>query len=151
MLEFWSFCNRERAFKPPSIKITALTFLAKKLSFPECLFWEKFTFKSNLKVFTTTVTQMQWWKQKLLNCWSSLFMSCLSCERYWPGLGSVSFPVTQSSYRSWKTWKSLNLRISFSRHGKLWNLIVSPGKSWKILNYISHRLVTADVKARTTM
>ena len=31
-----------------------------------------------------------------------------------------------------KPGKSLNLRFSFSRPGKSWNLIVSPRKSWKI-------------------
>ena len=30
-----------------------------------------------------------------------------------------------------KPGKSLNLRISFSRPGKSWNLIVRPRKSWK--------------------
>ena len=33
---------------------------------------------------------------------------------------------TQGSYRPWKTWKVIELRISFSRPGKSWNLIVSP-------------------------
>ena len=40
--------------------------------------------------------------------------------------------LEQGSYRSWKTWKVLNLSISFSRPGKSWNLIVGLGRSWKI-------------------
>ena len=36
--------------------------------------------------------------------------------------------LKQGSYRSWKTWKVLNLSISFSRPGKSWNLIVGRGK-----------------------
>ena len=46
-----------------------------------------------------------------------------------------------------KPGKSWNLRILFSRGGKSWDLIVSPGKSWKI-KAMSDRLVTADIKAR---
>ena len=39
----------------------------------------------------------------------------------------------QGSYRSWKTWKVMEFkRISISRPGNSWNLIVGPGKSWKI-------------------
>ena len=41
-----------------------------------------------------------------------------------------------------------NLRISFSRPGKSWNLIFGLGKWWKI-KAMSVRLVAADVKART--
>ena len=33
----------------------------------------------------------------------------------------------------WKPGKSLNSRISFSRPGKSWNLIVGLGKSFKVL------------------
>ena len=51
--------------------------------------------------------------------------------------------VPQSSYESW------NLKISFLRLGKLWNLIVGPWKSWKI-KVLFGRLVTADNKARIT-
>ena len=41
----------------------------------------------------------------------------------------------------------MEFKILFSRPGKSWNLIVGPGKSWKI-KAMSDRLVTADVKAR---
>ena len=41
--------------------------------------------------------------------------------------------VKQGSYRPWKTWKVMEFkRISISRPGNSWNLIVRPGKSWKI-------------------
>ena len=38
--------------------------------------------------------------------------------------------VKQGSYRPWKTWKVMEFkRISISRPGNSWNLIVGPGKS----------------------
>ena len=40
---------------------------------------------------------------------------------------------TQGSYRSWKTWKVLELKIilAFSRTGKSWEKATGPGKFWK--------------------
>ena len=43
----------------------------------------------------------------------------------------------------------MEFKISFSRPGKSWNLIVGPWKSWKI-KVLFGRLVTADDKARIT-
>ena len=47
-----------------------------------------------------------------------------------------------------KARKSWNLSISVSRLGKSWNLIVSQGKSWKIVVFVIRKLI-AGVKART--
>ena len=43
--------------------------------------------------------------------------------------------------------QSLVSSVAQDRSGRSWNLIVGPGKSWK-LKFV--RLVFADVKARTT-
>ena len=60
----------------------------------------------------------------------------------------TSFPATKHCPGFVRSWKSWNLRISFSRPGKSWNSIVGHGKSWKI-KVLFDRLVTADDKART--
>ena len=46
----------------------------------------------------------------------------------------------QGSYGSWKTWKVMEFRISFSRPGKSWNLSVGDGKSWKMTFIVQNKL-----------
>ena len=48
-------------------------------------------------------------------------------QRPSPRFRSVQFFICeQGSYRSWKTWKVMDLRISFSRLGGSSNLMVGP-------------------------
>ena len=45
------------------------------------------------------------------------------------GVGEGGAEQGQGSYRSWKTWKDMEIKnfiFSFSRPGKSWNLIVGP-------------------------
>ena len=36
----------------------------------------------------------------------------------------------------WTTWKIIEFTVSFARPRKSWNLIVAPGKSWKMLGIV---------------
>ena len=64
---------------------------------------------------------------------------CTATELHWSFI-ALQPAGLQGSYGSWKTWKVMEFRISFSRPGKSWNLSVGDGKSWKMTFIVRNKL-----------
>ena len=139
MLQFWSFCNRERV-KPLSIKITALTFLAKKskLELSGMSFLRKREKKIEFKSSSRSRPRIQilrslsWLSTRCSdenkNCWTVEVVS--TCPVYYAkGTGQVCYLGFVQVMENLEVMKFTNFIF------QAWKVMEFNCQSWKVISY----------------